>query len=166
MNYTPLDGFPYYFDLVKEELLTPLFTSLSTLTLLDTIDEEKASYRYQPQKWSIKQVLGHITDHERIKMSRAFLLSRKEQIELWGYDQEALVANSRFDDLTFQQLKNDFSNVRQSSISFIQALSDSQLNLVGNARQYEVTLYDFLKSIIGHERHHVNIIKEKYLDNL
>ena len=57
-----------------------------------------------PDKWSIKQIVGHITDHERIKIFRAFQLSRNEAVELWGYDQNALVANSRFEELTLYQL--------------------------------------------------------------
>lgn len=163
MTYTPQDGFPYYFDFVKDMDYKTLFSSQSTSTFLNTINEEKSAYRYAPNKWSIKQIVGHITDHERIKMYRAFLMSRKEKIELWGYDQNALVENSRFEDLSFQALKIDFINVRKASISFVESLSKGQLKIKGMARQYEITLEDFLKSIIGHEIHHVNIIKERYI---
>lgn len=163
MKYTPKDGFPYYFDLVKDMDCPSLFSDSSTSTLLNSISEEKAVYSYAPDKWSIKQVVGHITDHERIKMFRAFLLSRNEQLELWGYDQNSLVDNSRFDELSFKQLLTDFVNVRKASIGFIDTLSEKQLRLKGMARQYEITLEDFLKSIIGHERHHIGIIKERYI---
>jgi len=163
MRYTPEDGFPYYFDFVKNMDCQSLFSSLSTFTFLNSINEEKAAYRYAPNKWSIKQIVGHITDHERIKMYRAFLMSRKELVQLWGYDQNSLVRNSRFEELTFQELITDFLNVRKASISFVEALSERQLKIKGMARQYEITLESFLKSIIGHEIHHVNIIKEKYI---
>ena len=163
MRYTPEDGFPYYFDLVVEGDLYTLFSSLSNFTFLKSINEEKAVHRYAPDKWSIKQHVGHITDHERIKMFRAFQLSRNEIVQLWGYDQNFLVNNSRFDELTMQQLVTDYVNVRKASVSFIDTLSKSQLKIKGWARQYEITLEDFLKSIIGHEIHHLNIIKEKYL---
>ncbi|PWL39649.1 DinB family protein [Flagellimonas aquimarina] len=163
MKYTPKDGFPYYFDLVKNMDCPSLFSDSSTGIFLNSISEEKAVYRYAPNKWSIKQVVGHITDHERIKMSRAFLLSRNQKVELWGYDQNSLVKNSRFDELSFQQLLNDFINVRKASISFIDTLSEEQLKLKGMAGQHEITLEYFLKSIIGHERHHLNSIKEKYI---
>ena len=163
MRYIPKDGFPYYFDLVGNIDLETLFSSLSTFTFLDSIDEKKAAYRYAPDKWSIKQIVGHITDHERIKIFRAFLLSRNESVELWGYDQNSLVENSRFEEMTFQQLKTDLQNVRKASISFVDALSKEQLKIKGMARQYEITLEDFLKSVIGHEIHHINIIKERYL---
>ncbi len=163
MKYASADGFPYYFDFVKNMDCRPLFSSLSTFTFLNSIDEEKAAYRYATNKWSIKQIVGHITDHERIKVYRAFLMSRNELVQLWGYDQNLLVKNSRFEELTFQQLRTDFLNVRNASIGFIETLSENQLKIKGMAGQYEITLESFLKSIIGHEIHHINIIKEKYI---
>ncbi len=163
MKYSPGDGFPYYFDFVKDMDYKLLFTSSSTLKFLNSITEEKAKYRYAPDKWSIKQIVGHITDHERIKMYRAFLMSRNERVQLWGYDQNFLVGNSRFEELTFQQLVTDFASVRKASGSFVDTLSMRQLKIKGLANQYEITLEDFLKSVIGHETHHVNIIKERYL---
>lgn len=162
-RYSPDDGFPYYFNLAKDDALHTLFSSVSTFEWLKSIDGKKALHRYAPGKWSIKQIVGHITDHERIKMFRAFQLSRKEKVQLWGYDQEFLVNNCRFDELTMQLLVADFLNVRKASLSFIETLSENQLQITGWARQYEITLEDFLRSIIGHERHHINIIREKYL---
>lgn len=166
MTYKPEDGFPYYFDLVEDMDSLSLFSSSSTMNFVSSISEEEAVYRYAPNKWNIKQIVGHITDHERIKMFRAFLMSRKEKVELWGYDQNSLVENSRFEALTLQQLITDFQNVRKASISFIEGLSESQLEIKGMARQYEITLEDFLKSIIGHEKHHIAIIKERYVLNI
>jgi uncharacterized damage-inducible protein DinB len=163
MRYAPNDGFPYYFDLVRNGDCELLFTSRSIFTFLDSIDEKKATYRYAPDKWSIKQIVGHLTDHERIKIFRAFLLSRNEAVALWGYDQNSLVENSRFEELTFQQLKTDLQNVRLASISFVKGLSGEQLKIKGMAGQHEITLGDFLKSVIGHEVHHMNILKERYL---
>lgn len=163
MKYSPKDGFPYYYDLVKDMDYKYLFIESSTVSFLSTISKDKADYRYAPNKWSVKQIIGHITDHERIKVFRAFLMSRKESVELWGYDQDALVDNSRFNEQTLKQLITDFKNVRQASISFVESLSKNQLKLKGFARQYEITLESFLKSIIGHEKHHINIIKNKYL---
>ncbi|MBT8232337.1 MAG: DinB family protein [Saprospiraceae bacterium] len=163
MDYKPKDGFLYYYNLVKSGDYKSNFSSINTFDFLDTITEEKSNYRYAPDKWSIKQVVGHMTDHERIKMFRAFLLSRKQNVELWGYDQNALVENSRFDNQTILELKNDFRKVRAASVSFINALSSEQLLTKGMARDHSITLEQFLISIIGHEMHHVTILKEKYL---
>ncbi len=162
MKHTPIEGFPYYFELTKEGTLHSIFSAMPTISLLQSINADQANYRYEPDKWSVKQILGHITDHERIKMFRAFQLSRNEKIQLWGYDQEFLVNNSRFNELSMKLLLTDFLNVRKASISFIDTLSQSQLRIKGSARQYEISLEEFLRSIIGHEIHHVNILKERY----
>lgn len=162
MKFKPKDGFPYYFELAKDNSLQSLFKEFLTIEMLKSISEEKSKFRYKPNKWNIKQVVCHITDHERIKMFRAFQLSRNESIQLWGYDQESLVKNSRFEELSLQFLLTDFLNVRKASISFIDSLSQRQLQRKGKARQYEVTLEEFLRSIIGHEKHHINIIQKKY----
>jgi len=100
MKYTPQSGFPYYYDLIKGENCKSLFSSSSTITFLNSISDEKATYRYSSTKWNIKQIIGHITDHERIMIFRAFLMSRGESVELWGYDQNSLVNNSLFEELT------------------------------------------------------------------
>ncbi|MEM7105703.1 MAG: DinB family protein [Bacteroidota bacterium] len=162
MKYTPKDGFPYYFELASDDNLQSIFVDNSALLFFQSIDEAKLALRYQPGKWTIKQVIGHITDHERIKMFRAFQLSRNEQVELWGYDQEFLVKNSRFNDLSKQLLLDDYQNVKRASQSFVKTLSDSQLQIKGRAREHEISLEEFLRSIIGHERHHVHMIRSKY----
>ena len=99
-------------------------------------------------------------------MFRAFLLSRNQHVELWGYDQNPLVDNARFEDLSLDQLTGDFSSVRSASQSFIRTLSNEQLNIGGKARQHEITLEKFLRSIIGHERHHISVLRNKYLNSL
>jgi uncharacterized damage-inducible protein DinB len=162
MRYTPQDGFPYYFSLVQNSDVRSLFASPSTFTYLESIDEEESTRRYAQGKWSIKQVVGHIADHERIKIFRAFLLSRNELVELWGYDQNKLVANSCFDALSWREIIDDFQAVRNSSRSFVNLLSDDQMKIKGSAGQHEISLEGFLKSIIGHEFHHLKVIKEKY----
>ncbi len=165
MSLSPKDGFPYYFELVKDSAVRDLFATFPTSDLLQDIAEERANFRYAPDKWSIKQIVGHITDHERIKMHRAFLLSRKVPVELWGYDQVLLVENARFDELRLKVLLNDYTNVRRSSFSFVASLSEDQMQTKGKAGRYEITMEHFLKSIIGHELHHLNIIKERYLSS-
>lgn len=147
MNYRPEDGFPYYYELAKEGELHSIFFSTSTLTLLQKMDEAEAKYRYATDKWSIKQIIGHITDHERIKMFRAFQLNREEKVQLWGYDQELLVKNSRFDELSMQLLLTDYINVRKASLSFIETLSFKQLKIKGKARKFEITP-EFMSKII------------------
>lgn len=164
MKYSVEDGFPYYAELVEDTDYRQLFASDANFALLSTLNEEQASYRYAPGKWSIKQIIGHITDHERIMTYRALRFSRKDTTQLPGYDQNLLVENSRFDELSLEQLLTDFRNVRAATNSFIDSLSTLQLNLKGFAWKYELTVEEFLKATIGHEKHHMDIIKERYLN--
>lgn len=163
MKYSINDGFPYYIELLGDKDYNQLFTSKENLDLLKSVTEENAAYRYAPGKWSIKQIIGHITDHERIMTYRALRFSRKDKTALPGYDQDTFVDNSRFDEQPVSQLINDLENVRNASNSLIRSLSKEQLLLTGTAWKYELTVEDFLKATIGHELHHIEVIKQKYL---
>ncbi|MEX6686818.1 DinB family protein [Danxiaibacter flavus] len=165
MKHTVNDGFPYYIELVEGKDYQQLFASKEAIDLLKSLRESKATYRYAPNKWSIKQIVGHMTDHERIMTYRALRFSRKDKTTLPGYDQNLLVENSRFDELSLSQLLNDFENVRNATLSFIQSLSPEQLKLTGMAWKFELTVEEFLKATVGHEQHHVAVIKEKYLSS-
>ncbi len=163
MKYSVNDGFPYYIECAGDQNYMDLFLSKENMKLLHSINEEKSTYRYAPGKWSIKQILGHITDHERIMIYRILRFSKKDPTLLPGYDQNVFMENSRFDELPYKQLLADFENVRNASISFIHTLSSEQLKLTGKAWIFEMTVEDFLKATIGHEVHHIEIIKERYL---
>jgi uncharacterized damage-inducible protein DinB len=163
MKYSISDGFPYYIELLGDKDHNQLFASKENLDLLKSVTEENAAYRYAPGKWSIKQIIGHITDHERIMTYRALRFSRKDKTALPGYDQDAFVDNSRFDEQPVSQLITDLENVRNASNSFIRSLSKEQLTLTGQAWKYELTVEEFLKATIGHELHHIEVIKQKYL---
>ncbi|MFV0605878.1 MAG: DinB family protein [Niabella sp.] len=163
MKYTVQDGFLYYIELTDDADYKALFTSPETFALLDSINEAQADFRYAPDKWNIRQILGHITDHERIMMYRALRFSRKDDTLLSGYDQDVLVDNSRFTELSWEKLLTDYKNVRAATNSFIDGLSEAQLQLTGKAWIYELTVELFLRATIGHELHHIKIIKERYL---
>jgi uncharacterized damage-inducible protein DinB len=163
MTLTPASGFPYYVALTREFDYTSLFLSRETFDLLETISEQQSIRRYAPGKWSIKQIVGHMADHERIMIYRALRFSRRDETRLPGYDQEPSVENSRFDELLFTDLVQDFRNVRTSTISFLMMLSDEQLARKGTASNIEISVEDILKATIGHELHHMKILKERYL---
>jgi hypothetical protein len=163
MKFSVSDGFPYYIELVGVSDYKVLFSNKEGLSLLRSLPEEKAAFRYAPGKWSIKQIVGHMTDHERIMMYRILRFSRKDATPLPGYDQDVLVDNSRFDELSLAELMTDFENVRNASLSFINTLSPKQLMLTGKAWKFELTVEDFLKATIGHELHHLQILRSRYL---
>jgi hypothetical protein len=163
MKYSINDGFPYYIELLGDTDYQQKILAKEAITLLGPLTEEKAGYRYADDKWSVKQIIGHMTDHERIMTYRALRFSRKDKTALPGYDQNLFVDNSRFDEQPASQLIQDFENVRNATISFMNSLSTEQLALTGTAWKYELTVEEFLKATIGHELHHLEIIKQKYL---
>jgi hypothetical protein len=163
MKYSVNDGFPYYMEIVGDQDYIQLFLSRENIKLLHSLTEEVGSYRYAPDKWSIKQIIGHIADHERIMTYRALRFSRNDKTLLPGYDQNLLVENSRFHEQSMSQLIDDFENVRNATISFIKSLSPEQLLRTGTAWKFELTVEEFLKATIGHELHHIKVIKQKYL---
>jgi uncharacterized damage-inducible protein DinB len=163
MNLTVSDGFPYYIALVGSQDVNQLFKSETNFNLLSSLREEQGNYRYAPGKWSIKQIVGHVTDHERIMMYRTLRFSRKDTTQLPGYDQDLLVENSRFNELTLAELLQDFKNVRQATLSLMNTFSTEQRQLKGKAWKFELTVDEMCKATIGHEIHHMNIINEKYL---
>jgi hypothetical protein len=93
---------------------------------------------------------------------RALRFSRNDSTVLPGYDQDVLVEGSRFDEISFQELLEDFRNVRNSTLSFIKMLSGKQLKSKGTAWKFEMTVEDILKSTAGHQLHHLKVLKERY----
>ena len=162
MQYTISDGFPYYIQLVETDYLE-IFNSNERFIVYENISEQQSTFRYELDKWSLKQIIGHITDHERIMTYRALRFSKKDDTLLPGYDQDIFMENSRFDEISWEDLIQDFKNVRKATLSFMKMLSPEQLNLKGKAWIYELTVEEFLKATIGHELHHFEIIKNKYL---
>lgn len=156
------DGFPFYIELVENLDYKLLFKSEDHIKKLESLTEAQASYRYASGKWSVKQIVGHITDHERIMVYRALRFSRKDKTPLPGYDQDLYVENGGFDELPFSSILSDFKNVRQATLSFIASLSPEKFELRGTAWKYELTINDYLKAIIGHELHHFEVLKLKY----
>jgi hypothetical protein len=163
MKLTVDSGFPYYISLVGSTDLKEIFSSEENFKLLDSLTQDQAEFRYEPGKWNVKQILGHITDHERIMTYRALRFSRRDVTPRSGYDQDFFVENSRFNELNYKDLLQDFKNVRQATISLMNSFSAEQLQLKGIAWKFELTVEDVLKATIGHEIHHINIIKERYL---
>jgi uncharacterized damage-inducible protein DinB len=162
MALTVADGFPYYISLTGTTVNNLIYDN-SCSNLFASVTPEQAAYRYAADKWSIKQIIGHITDHERIMTYRILRFSRKDPTPLPGYDENLFVENSRFHEMDFQTLLDDYKNVRCASISLINSLSSEQLALKGTAWKFEMSVDEFIKATFGHEIHHKNIINERYL---
>jgi uncharacterized damage-inducible protein DinB len=127
------------------------------------IPETKLNYRYMPDKWTIKEILLHISDDERIYAYRALRFARNDQTELPGFEQDNFAKYSGANSRTVADILEEFSTVRQATISLFANLPTDSLMRDGVADGKRATVRALLYHIAGHELHHVNIIKERYL---
>lgn len=135
----------------------------STLTLLGSVDEERANHRYAPGKWSVKQVVGHMTDVERVFGVRALAFARCDQAARPGFEQDDYVANANFDKRTLADVVDEFKHVRMSTLAMFRSFDDEMWSRRGVASGFEFTVRSFPFIIAGHEIHHVGVLKERYL---
>lgn len=134
-----------------------------TIQIFAHMSEEQALYKYAPEKWSLKELLLHLIDAERIFLYRALRFSRKDQTELPGWDEETYAQNSFADARTLTSLLEEFRAVRQSGIIFFENLNNSALPESGLANGNQISVETLGKLIVGHNYHHLDIIRERYL---
>ncbi len=138
--------------------------AVETVALLKSADA-KADFRYAPGKWSLKEVLGHVNDTERIMTYRALRISRGDKTPIEGYEQDDYIRDGNFGARTLRDLVAEFSDIRQATLSFVRHL-DAEAGLRhGTANKYEITARALPYIIAGHELHHRRILKEKYLSS-
>lgn len=134
-----------------------------TTRLLEGVTEENAGYRYAPGKWSLKEVLGHLADTERIMTYRALSFARGETVELPGFEQDDYVVTGRFDRRRFSDLVAEFRAIRASTLALFEGLDDEMLLKRGRASGCEFSVRALAYLICGHEIHHKRILRERYL---
>jgi DinB superfamily len=125
--------------------------------------EADGDLRYAPDKWSLKEVLGHVNDTERIMSYRALRISRGDATPIEGYEQDDYVRNGPFARLPLADLIEDYIAVRRATISLFRNLDEAAWSRRGVANKNEVTVRALAYIIAGHELHHRRIIEEKYL---
>lgn len=156
-----------YIDLLPDDglLLEHLRNNfISTKKLILSLLEEKLIYKYAKDKWTIKEILVHIIDDERIYAYRALRFARNDKTELPGFDQDEF---ARFSDANLRDIKNifeEFEAVRNSTIAFLDGLTEDAFLRSGIANENRYTVRALAYHLAGHEIHHINIIKEKYLN--
>ena len=159
---------PYYQQYIKDvpqiDILEYLKQQLDeTVKLFSGVSEEKASFRYAPDKWSVKEVLGHILDSERIFAYRALCISRDEKNSLPGFDQNIYTANANFDKLKLTDIVEEFVALRKSNLKMFGNFSEEMWTRKGTANKNEVTVRAVAYILAGHALHHINVVREQYL---
>lgn len=161
---------PYYQTYIKlvteGDIIKILEKQLNeTISLLEGISDEQALHRYAPGKWSVKEVLGHIADTERIMSFRLLSVARGETAPLPGYDDRLYVENANFNSQSIDDLLQNLSAIRKSTLHLLKSLSQEALVRRGNANGFEVSARAIAFIIAGHELHHRNIVMERYLQS-
>ncbi|EOP25865.1 MULTISPECIES: DinB family protein [Bacillus cereus group] len=133
-----------------------------TNLLLKDISDSEGHFRYAPNKWSIKEVIGHIADTERIMAYRLLSIARGETAELPGYNDDMYVLRAAFDKQSMQDLLTNLTVVRQSTVYLLKSLDKDAWLQRGIANNSEVTVRALANIIAGHELHHQQIIKVRY----
>ncbi|MFT4094506.1 MAG: DinB family protein [Niabella sp.] len=126
------------------------------------IPESQADFAYTPGKWTVKQVLQHCIDTERIFSYRALCIARGEQQPLPGFDQDVYAQNADVNNKSLQFLKNEMILIRESSILLFTHFADTELNRMGTVSNYSTTVLALGFNIVGHWLHHYSILTEKY----
>jgi uncharacterized damage-inducible protein DinB len=159
---------PYYSKYISlvpsenllQELLDQLFASLQ---VLENITEEKSSHAYAHGKWTIKELLKHVIDTERIFCFRALSIARGEIKNIPGFDENEYVKNSNANLRKFSEIREEFIAVRTASISLVKGFTDDVFHHSGIANGNRVNVSAICYMIVGHEIHHRNILIERYL---
>jgi uncharacterized damage-inducible protein DinB len=136
----------------------------STQDLFTSISDEKGNFAYAEGKWTIKELIGHLIDSERVFGYRALRFARGDKTELPGFEQDDYVAAADFSKRSLSDLAEEFYLVRKSNLLLFKSFSEEELSRTGIANDGEVSVEALLHIIAGHENHHINVIKEKYLD--
>ena len=159
--------YKYYIDLIKDDNILKEIKSqvIDIPAIITQIPEEKENYAYAPEKWTIKEVIGHIIDTERILGYRALRFARKDKTLLLGFDQNSYVANANFNDRTLYDLAHEFATVRNANIALFKHFDESALNELGSVNGNQVSVRAILFMIAGHAIHHMNVIQTKYLND-
>lgn len=153
-----------YIDLVKKDAKAALASQLETLPLFCSgINEEKSLSRYAPDKWSIRELLNHITDTERVFSFRALWFARGFDSPLPTFDQNTAVAGAEADTIAWAEHVEEFRRVRLATISLFEHLPPGAENKIGVASGKQVSVRALEYLIAGHAEHHTKILRERYL---
>lgn len=146
------------------EIVEILRTQLDdTLALVRNIPEGRGDFRYAEDKWSIKEVIGHVIDSERVFAYRALRFGRGDTTPLSGFEQDDFVRGGSFEKRTLKDLLEEYEHVRRSTISLFANLDSGAFGRRGNANNNEVSVRGLAYIVAGHELHHVDILRNRYL---
>lgn len=157
--------FARYINQVQEDEVLPAFANQLPVIkkFLKSISEELSTYKYAPGKWTIKEILQHLIDAERVFTYRAMCISRRETISLPSFDENNYADNSNANARSWQSLCDECLNLRRSTEDLIKSLTPEMFSQTGIASSKPVNVLSLAFIITGHFYHHINIVRERYL---
>ena len=163
----PGEYHPYYDRyislIVASDVMNTLVAQISkTVGLLAARSEDDGNLRYAPGKWTVKEVLGHLVDTERIMTYRALRIARNDRTPIEGFEQDDYVRDGPSAALRLADLLEEFKTVRVSTLAFFRHLRPDDWIRCGLANQSEISVRALAYVIAGHELHHRHILEEKY----
>jgi len=135
----------------------------ATLGLLSPLSEQRAGFSYAPGKWSIKEVVGHLIDSERVFAYRALRIGRDDKTPLPGFEQDDYVASANFNERTLSSLLEEFTAVRQATVQLFKNFEEKEWQRRGTANGQEITPLSLGYIVAGHELHHMDVLRTRYL---
>jgi hypothetical protein len=158
---------PYagYVSLVPEaDIVSALDAQLGEMAaLVAGVTAEKERFRYGAGKWSVRQVIGHLIDGERVFGYRALCFSRDESAQLPGFDENLFVAKSHYDEIPLAELVEEMGLLRRANVAMLGRLEPDDWDRRGVASGYPITLRALAYVMAGHPRHHMKVLAERYL---
>lgn len=154
-----------YVSLVPEtDIVTALIEQASEVeAVFRSIPEEKGTYAYAPGKWTIKELLGHLSDGEQVFAYRALRFACGDATPLPGFDQDPFVENGNSNNTSMDDLLDEFLALRKASSLFFKNLPEEAWDKVGVASDNAISVRALAYNLVGHVRHHIKVLKEKYL---
>jgi len=153
-----------YIDTVGDDVFAELTQQREDFcNYIDGLKDEQLNHKYADDKWTIKEVIVHIIDTERIFAYRALAFCRGEKANLPGFDQDVYMSNVSVDHMDKEYLYNFFNITRYSSLIMFKGFRESDWDIVGKASDREQSLKSFPFFMAGHLNHHFNILKERYV---
>lgn len=154
----------YYIDLVKtDDILNELKTQSDDFTAyLSSLSEQQGNYAYAKGKWTIKEIAGHLADCERVFAYRVLTFVRNDKTPLPGFEQDDYIAATNFNNRTLANLIEELRLIRACNLALFSSFTAEELNRSGTANGNFYTVSSLLYIIAGHEKHHWNVLREKY----
>ncbi len=159
---------PYYnnyISLIEGNEAIPILEAQSAdlRSMFSDVAEEKGTFAYAEGKWTIKELLSHLIDGERIFAYRVLRISRGDETPIEGFEQDGYIENSNANNRSFADLLNEFDLQRRSTMLMLNNISDEGLKRMGTANDNPVSVRALAYIMAGHTRHHINVLKERYL---